>query len=235
MSDVITVPTPDGDMPAHRWLPPSGTGPGILLLQEIFGISEYVRARAADLAKEGYVVLAPELYWRIPGHGIDESAPDVLERAMSLMGRIDWTTAVADARAALDHLRGASEATGGVGIVGFCFGGGLAFNVAAEDAPDALVSYYGSALPDLLDLAPRVRAPSLHHFGTADAYLPLETVERVRDAVTWENARVEFELYEGAGHAFDNPAPMFHHAEASAQAWPRTVEFLAEHVRRSAV
>lgn len=231
MSDVITVTTPDGDLPAHRWLPPSGTGPGIVLLQEIFGVSAYVRRRAKDLTDEGYVVVAPELYWRLGEAAVDETAPDALERGMALVSRLDWAPAVADARAALEHVRDAPEVSGGVGLVGFCLGGGVAFNVAAEDSPDALVSYYGSALPSLLDLAPRVRAPSLHHFGTADAYIPLETVEQVRDAVTWENGHVEFELYAGAGHAFDNPMPAFHHPQASAEAWPRTLAFLARHLR----
>jgi carboxymethylenebutenolidase len=112
-------------------------------------------------------------------------------------------------------------------VVGFCFGGGLAFNVAAVDAPDVLVSYYGSSIPDLLDLAPQVTAPSLHHFGTADDYLDQDTVERVRAAVTAGEGTVEFERYDGANHAFDNPDFPLHHAEASALAWKRTLAFLA--------
>lgn len=234
MSDVVIVATEDGELPVHRWLPPSGTGPGILLLQEIFGISSYIRSRAADLAAAGYVVHAPELYWRLTDGGLDEDAPDVLERGMALAGRLPWDEAVRDAQAALGALRSAPEVTGPVAIVGFCYGGGLGFAVAAQEAPNALVSYYGSALPTLLDLAPQVRVPSLHHFGTADTYIPLDVVGRVRQAVQQVGPQVELELYEGAGHAFDNPSPMFHHAAASAQAWPRTLRFLAEHLRGSA-
>ncbi len=112
-------------------------------------------------------------------------------------------------------------------MIGFCFGGGLAFNVAAVEEVDALVSYYGSGLPGLLNLAPQVTAPSLHHFGTADDFLDTDTVARIREAVTSGSAPVEFETYEGANHAFDNDVFVLHHPEASKLAWQRTLAFLA--------
>ncbi|MBA2774271.1 MAG: dienelactone hydrolase family protein [Nocardioidaceae bacterium] len=226
MSERVSVPTDDGEMPGYLWLPEGGTGPGLLLLQEIFGVSGYIQRRGADLASAGYVVLAPELYWRLDAKAIDESAPSAIDDAMSLAGQLDWETAITDAVAALGHLRSREEVRGGTGLVGFCFGGGLAFNVAAVDSADVLVSYYGSSLPDLLDLAPMVNAPSLHHFGLADAYIDPETVERIRVAVTTAALPAEFEVYEGANHAFDNDDFGFHHPEASALAWRRTLDFL---------
>lgn len=228
----VTVPTTAGDMPAHLWLPPSGTGPGIVVLQEIFGVSRYIKDRCADLADLGYVVLAPEIYWRIGSPELDETGPDYLEQGLALMQQVGWDDAVADGVAALQALRERPEVAGGVGVLGFCYGGGLAFHVAAADDPEVLVSYYGSALPRLLDLAPQVTAPSLHHFGTDDAYIPLPEVETIRDAVAGPD--VEFHLHPGAGHAFDNPHPMFHHAEASSDAWSVTERFLAQHLPVSA-
>jgi carboxymethylenebutenolidase len=222
-----TVPTAAGEMPAHLWLPESGSGPGLLVLQEIFGVSGYIRRRAADLAEAGYVVLVPDLYWRLGAGPIDESAPGAMEEAMARVQKLDWATTVADAVAALRALRARDEVVGGTGVIGFCFGGGLAFNVAAVESPDVLVSYYGSALPGLLDLAPQVTAPSLHHFGTADDYLDGPTVERIREAVTAGDNTVEFETYEGANHAFDNSDFALHHPAASALAWERTLAFLA--------
>ena len=223
----LLVPTDNGQMPARLWLPPSGRGPALVLLQEIFGVSRYIQRRAADLAKEGYVVLAPELYWRLDATPIDESAPGAIETAMGRAQQLDWPTTVQDAVAALHYLKTREEVSGGTGVIGFCFGGGLAFNVAAIEAVDVLVSYYGSALPSLLELAHQVRAPSLHHFGTADAFLDQETVGRIRAAVTSGGAPVEFEMYEGANHAFDNDVFVLHHPEASALAWQRTLTFLA--------
>lgn len=225
-TEQISIHTPDGDLPAHLWRPASGTGPGLLLLQEIFGISRYLEQRARDLADLGYVVLAPEIYWRLGVARVPEG-PDALTEAFGLMQRVDWTAAVADGAAALDALRSRPEVTGGAGIVGFCFGGGLGFNVAAVTDPDVLVSYYGSAIPGLLELAPQVTAPSLHHFGLADSYIDAATVEQIRAAVT-ARPGVAFETYEGADHAFDNPDFMFHNADAAALAWQRTTAFLRE-------
>lgn len=210
-------------MPVHEWKPDGDNGPGLLLLQEIFGVSDYIKQRAADLAALGYYVIAPEIYWRLDDTELDESAPDLLDKAMAIMGRLDWDQAVSDSVAALEYLRSRDA---GTGVVGFCFGGGLGFNVTAVSPADVLVSYYGSALPRLLDLAPKVTATSLHHFGDADAYLPVDDIVAVLDDA-------EVHRYPGAGHAFDNPLPAFHHAEASELAWRRTVAFLSRQLPTS--
>lgn len=219
-------------MPADLHLPAGGRGPGIVLFQEVFGVTPYVTGRAADLADLGYVVLVPHVYWRHGDPVFD--GEDALPRALAAVGRFDWSEGVADGAAALVALRARPEVDRPAGLLGFCFGGGLAFAVAARaaargTAPDFLVSYYGSALPDLLDLAPEVRGPSLHHFGLADAYLPPDTVRRITDAVTADGADATVLTHPGAGHAFDNPDPVFHHAEASRAAWAATVSWLAAH------
>jgi carboxymethylenebutenolidase len=219
----LEIDTGTGLMPVHLWEPSSGTGPAILLLQEIFGVSDYIKQRAADLAALGYFVLAPEIYWRLDETELDESAPDLLERALAVVSRLDWDTAVSDSVAALEYLRGRDE---GVAIVGFCFGGGLAYNVAAVSRPVALVSYYGSALPGLLDL--EVDAVSLHHFGDSDPYLVTDVVDQIVKTV--DGPENEIYRYPDAGHAFDNPMLAFHHAEASALAWDRTTAFLSHHL-----
>ncbi len=224
----IEIETPDGPMPSHLWLPPGGTGPGLVLVQEIFGVSDYIRQRGADLAELGYVVCAPEVYWRIPGADLDDTSDDLLQDAMALAQQVDWSQAVADVALTVRQLRDRPEVSSGVGMVGFCFGGGLAFHVAAVEPVEVLVSYYGSALGDLTHLADQVKAPSLHHFGLADAFVPTETQDRIRAAVTAAGA--QFATYPGANHAFDNPSPMFHHPEASAAAWERTARFLSEHL-----
>ncbi|WP_328323142.1 dienelactone hydrolase family protein [Kribbella sp. NBC_00382] len=219
----LEIDTGSGLMPAHEWGPANGSGPGILLLQEIFGISDYIKQRAEDLASLGYYVIAPEIYWRLDNAELDESGPDLLGQAVGLMQQVDWPTAVSDSVAALDYLRSREQ---GVGIVGFCFGGGLAFNVAAVSSPDVLVSYYGSALPQLLELAPDVDTVSLHHFGDADDYLT--DIDKLVEAL--DGPENEIYRYPGAGHAFDNPMPAFHHAAASALAWSRTEDFLNRHL-----
>ncbi len=228
MSEQIQIDRPDGSLPIHRWLPEAGSGPGILLVQEIFGVSDYIKQRAADLAAAGYVVYAPELYFRLGDLTFDETSPDYIGQGIAASQRLDWAQTVADTSAALDALRSAPEMTGGVALFGFCFGGGMAFNVAAQNLPDALVSYYGSALPNLLDLAPSVDCPQLHHFGSADAFFPMETVDRIRDAVLADRDDVTFAVHAGANHAFDNPYPALFHAHASRVAWTMTLGWLAD-------
>lgn len=228
----VSIPTADGAMPAQLWFPDADQGrdrPVIVVFQEIFGVTSYIRQRCTDLAELGYAVLAPEFYWRLPQRSVDEDAEDVLAQGMALAGALDWDTAVRDGVSAAAQL-GTVPHVSQVGFLGFCFGGGLAYAVAAQSSPQALVSYYGSALPALVEAEVEVSASSLHHFGTADAYIPMESVEQIRDWVTRGDNHVEFELYEGAGHAFDNPSPMFHHEQASAAAWESTVRFLTEHL-----
>jgi carboxymethylenebutenolidase len=225
--ELIEIQTADGRLPAYLWHPPARSGPAVVVFQEIFGVTDYVQARCADLAELGFVVCAPEIYWRLGEDIRIEDGPDALEQAMGVMGRLDWPAAVRDGAAALEHVRGLIEVNGPVGLLGFCFGGGLAFNVAAESDPDVLVSYYGSSLPQLLDRVDDVSAPSLHHFGMADAYLPPAVVEEVSSALS-RSATTWIETYPGAGHAFDNPNPIFHHPEASAAAWNTTTRFLLD-------
>ena len=229
----VTVPTDAGPMPAHLWLPPTGSGPGIVLLQEIFGVSAYVRRRAADLARLGYVVTAPEIFWRL---GVAEpvEGDDALEQGVALAQRLDWQAAVLDAAATVEWLRARDEVVDGVGLVGFCFGGGLGFNVAAHLEGEgrtplkALVGYYGSALPGLHDTM-SVAAPSLHHFGLADSFIDADTVRRIETSLTAQ-PETDFVTYEGADHAFDNDDMPWHHPTASAEAWERTARFLREHL-----
>ncbi len=236
----VTIVTPDGEMPAHLWLPETGTGPGVLLLQEIFGISAYVERRAQDLADQGYVVLAPEIFWRLGVSRVDEG-PDALEQAFGLLQRTDWPAAVADGVLAVDALREQAAVSGRIGVVGFCFGGGLAFNVAEQRPVDALVSYYGSALPELLGILPfdasdaaltvidaaQVTSPSLHHWGLADTFIDRPVVEQIC-ALLEAQPHNTVETYEGGGHAFDNGDFMFYDDALATLAWERTLAFLAD-------
>lgn len=231
MTENVTIATDAGEMPARFWLPPTGHGPGIVVLQEIFGVSDYIQRRAAQLAEAGYVVVAPEIFWRL---GVTEpvEGEDALPKGMDLVQRLDWDAAVRDAAATVEWLRERDEVTGGVGAVGFCFGGGLGYNVAAhlesgDSAPlDALVSYYGSSLPSLHESL-TVTAPSLHHFGLADSFIDTDTVRRIEASLSRQPDTV-VETYAGADHAFDNDDMPWHDPASSTLAWATTMEFLRE-------
>ncbi len=234
------VSTADGDFDAHVVLPDAGSGPGIVVLQEIFGVGAYIKEAAERLAGLGYVALAPDLYWRIePGIALahDESG---LGRAFEVSQRLDPESAVRDSVDALGRLRELPEvaqAGGQAGVLGFCLGGTLAFGVAIHGDPDVAVAYYGSGIPGMLDRGEEITCPVLFHFGGADQYIPREQVDQVCDFAE-SHASMECHIQPGAGHAFDNhEAPMFHQPEPAARAWEITREFLARTlpVRASAV
>jgi carboxymethylenebutenolidase len=122
-----------------------------------------------------------------------------------------------------------TETSGRAGTLGFCLGGRLAYKLGVAADPDVVVSYYGSGIGGELGAADQVRAPILFQFGQADQYLPLEEAERIRAAFAGRSD-AEAHVHAGAGHAFDNPSPMFHHAEASRAAWPQTADFLRRYL-----
>jgi carboxymethylenebutenolidase len=216
------------EFPGHLALPDSGSGPGMVVLQEIFGVNGYIKGVCDRLTSMGYVALAPDLYWRLGlGIAIDETEPDGLRTAYDSVGRLDFAKAADDATAALEHLQGLPEVTGGkAGSLGFCLGGGFAYMVAARSNPVTCVAYYGSAIPDALGLAGQVQCPILFHFGGADDRIPPEKQLAVREAFT-HHSRTEFHVHEGAGHAFDNHnAAMMYNERAAREAWTETADFL---------
>ena len=227
-----TVSTPDGSFTAHVAIPDSGSGPGLLVLQEIFGVNTYIRSVCERVAELGYVALAPDMFWRSePGFTVEPDEADGMDRAMAKMGGFDWAHAANDLGAAFDTLQGLDECRGGAGVMGFCFGGTLTFHAAADLDPAVAVSYYGSGVADSLDAkAESVRCPILFHFGDDDPFLPNEHVERIR-ARLGDRPDVTIAVQAGAGHAFDNSFnPMFANPTAAAAAWELTRAHLARHL-----
>src|ERR1700710_85860 len=151
----ISVTAGDGgSFKAYLAVPEGGSGPGIVLLQEIFGVHQYMRAVADSYAEEGYVVLAPDLFWRLePGVELTEAQFD---RAFQLYGKFDVPKAVEDIAATVKALRALPECTGRIAALGFCLGGKLAYLAAAHAGVDCAVSYYGVAIDAELGAAPRI-------------------------------------------------------------------------------
>ena len=127
-------------------LPPTGRGPGIVLIQEIWGVNEHIRTLADQYALDGYVVLAPDLFWRLERRvdlAYDEAGS---ARARQLLQTVDGTQAAADVAAAVDVLRARPEVTGRVATLGYCFGGQMAFRAAALARAEAAVCYSGGGI-----------------------------------------------------------------------------------------
>jgi len=227
----VTIEAQDGGtFSGYLSAPPSGSGPGILVLQEIFGVSAHIRSVADRWAEEGYVALAPDLFWRLQ-RGYQAAHDDAgLASSLEIGSRFDVARGVADSIHALGVLAALPEVDGGIGIIGFCLGGSIAYLVAVQTPLDAVISFYGSAVPEQLGLLDQITAPLLFHFGGSDPYIPREQVQAVQDAAAGQ-PNVVIYVEEEAGHAFHNrKAPMFHQPEPAAQAWRRTEEFLRRHL-----
>jgi carboxymethylenebutenolidase len=173
------------------------------------------------------------MFWRLQRNWQADHDEEGLRQSLDLSSHFDIAQGVADAVAASDHLSGLPEVFGGVGVMGFCLGGSLAYLLAAQTKPAVTVSFYGSAVPDSLDLLDQITCPVQFHFGGSDPYIPRDQVKRVEEAVE-RRPEVEIDIQEDAGHAFHNHvAPMFYNPDAAERAWQLTERFLGQHLPTS--
>lgn len=221
-----TVNTAGGTMDAYLALPPAGSGPGLLLLQEIFGVNEHIRAVAEQYALAGFVVLAPDVFWRqAPRVELGYEGAD-RQRGVALATALKPPEVVADLQAATAALRARPEVGGAkVGAIGWCMGGRLAYTAAAVAGVDAAVAYYGGGIQGQLALAAQVQCPMQFHYAGHDDHIPPEAVEAVRAAFTGKPA--ELFVYPGSLHGFNCWARASHHAPSAALALGRSLTFLA--------
>lgn len=224
----ITIGSYDGgEFSGYLAIPASGRGPGIVVLQEIFGVNANMRRVCEWFAEHGFVALCPDLFWRIePGVELGEEDRD---KAMELYGKLDAQLAVDDAGAALDALRGHPACNGRAGAVGYCLGGRLAFLVACTHGPDAAISYYGVGIEQSLRAADYLASPLLLHIAGLDKYSPPPAVEEIRKALS-NRPGVEIHLYPNSDHAFARPNGAHYDPAAAELANLRTLEFLMRHL-----
>ena len=210
-------------------LPPGGKGPGLVLWQEIFGVNEHIRAVAEQYALDGFVVLAPDTFWRqaprveLGYDGADRDQAITLMKGYAAADAMD--DALADIGAAVAALRARPEVQGRVGSFGYCMGGRLAYLAAATAGVDAAVAFYGGGIHAQLDHAAAITCPVQFHYAEHDDNIPLDAVERVRAAVAGKDAEVH--IYPGAHHGFNCWARASYHAPSAALAHGRALAFLA--------
>ncbi|WP_293972822.1 dienelactone hydrolase family protein [Sphingomonas sp.] len=180
--------------------------PGILLLQEIFGLNASMRLIATAWRNSGYDVFAPDLFWRQqPGVELDPASAEDRERAQALMQGLDERLAIADIAAGVAMLRGRGRSSGRVAAVGYCLGGRLAYVSAAAGVVDAAISYYGVAIHRSLDLAGQVKVPLLIHVAGEDHLCDAEAQRELYEAFAFR-PNVTLHTHRGVGHAFARPA-----------------------------
>ncbi len=224
MGEYISIAARDGGtFTAYLAKPTTGSGPGMVVIQEIFGINEYVRRTADRFAEEGYVVLAPDLFWRIEP-GIDLGyTPEDYQRAFELFGAFDVDMGIDDIAATIDALRSRDDQVGRVGCVGFCLGGKLAYLTAARTDVDCAVSYYGVGMDAHADEAARVEVPIVFHMAELDSYAPAEQRDALMTAFEGiPNAT--FHVYQGQNHAFAREEGDHYDKPSALMAYGRTMD-----------
>jgi carboxymethylenebutenolidase len=211
-----------GTFKGYLTIPASGSGPGILLLQEIFGVNSSMREVADYYAEEGYVVLAPDLFWRLePGIELGYSEAD-FNKAFGYYQRFDANQSIKDAADALKVLRARPECVGKVGALGFCLGGKLAYLTAARTDVDCAVCYYGVGIEADLGEAAEIKCPMVFHFAELDRFAPAEAREQIK-AVFAKRPDVEMYLYPGCDHAFAAPERTSFNKPATLMAHSRSI------------
>jgi carboxymethylenebutenolidase len=216
---MIRIEAKDGHELDAYLAEPKGKPPGgIVVVQEIFGVTDHIKQVADRYAAEGYRAIAPAMFDRIK-RGITLPYTDI-ERGRSYMQQLEWPSTLADVEAAVERVRD----DGAAAVVGFCWGGTVAHVAASELDLDAAISYYGGGVARMLDKRPR--CPILYHFGDQDHAIPMADVQKIAGA--YSNAEVR--VYKGAGHGFNCDERGSYSAADARVAFGRSIEFLREHM-----
>ncbi len=236
-SGTVQVPAADGAMSASLSRPVAGgTYPGVVVVQEAFGLNAHIKDVAARIAREGYVTLAPDLYYREKDAVVGY---DNLPEAIRLMMGLSDDTIVKDMGAAISYLQQQPGVrVNRIGVTGFCMGGRVSFLTAClNPAVKAAVPFYGggigSATPPAkapLDHAEKLTGPVLLFYGEKDGFIPLDEVERIKKRLAELKKSAEIIVYPGADHGFFCNERASYHAESAKDAWARLLTFFEKHL-----
>ena len=234
----VTVSTPDGTMNVYEATPDGAATRAVVVIQEAFGINRHIESVVRRFADAGYHAVAPALFHRAGGGFIDDYDNIDFNDVIALFEGVTDDTILVDVDATLELVRAAGFTDDRIGTVGFCFGGRATFLVAARRALGAAVGFYGGgiaskgALPfaALIDEVPSLRTPWLGLFGDQDAGIPVEDVERLRDALRTAPVPTEVVRYPDAGHGFHCDVRADYHEASARDAWNRTLTWLEAHL-----
>jgi len=217
MGKMIRLEAKDGhELDAYLAEPKGKAKGGIVVVQEIFGVTGHVKRVADQYAAQGYKAIAPAMFDRVERNvTLDYSQ---IQKGLEYMHQLEWPNTLADLTAAADEIRG----EGGAAVVGYCWGGTVAHVAASELDLDAAVSYYGGGVAKNLDKKPQ--CPIMYHFGDQDASIPLPDIEKIKKA----NPTSPLHVYPGAGHGFNCDERGSYSAKDAKVAFERSVAFLKE-------
>ena len=214
--NMISVETSgaSGQMGAYMATPDGEGAPGLVIIQEVFGVNDFIRATVEAYAAKGFVTAAPDIFWRLePGVQLNPNKEEEFNRGIELMGQFDQPTGIDDIQATITTLRNHPACNGKVGVLGFCLGGRLAYMAALGTDADVAVSYYGVGIETMLDQAGNIKIPTLLHIAEDDGFVPPEAQAAIKDRLTADNFDVH--IYPGVDHGFARFTGM-HYDEAAA-------------------
>jgi carboxymethylenebutenolidase len=231
MSETVSISTLAGDCTflAYCARPDGEPRAAIVVIQEIFGVNPGIRRKCDRLAAEGYLALAPDLFWRLePGIELDPDVPEQFQRALELLGQFDQDQGVADIEATIRHARHALGVEK-VGAVGYCLGGRLAYMVAARTDADASVGYYAVGVDGLLREKHAIANPLLLHIAGNDGFVSPAVQQAMHEGLD-DHPKVTLRDYPDEDHGFATEMGKRRSETAAELADSRTAAFFAEHL-----
>ncbi|KKI18824.1 dienelactone hydrolase family protein [Sphingomonas sp. Ag1] len=227
----ITALNNEGSFKAYR-ADPSGTPTAaIIVIQEVFGVNPGIRQKCDRLAEQGYLAIAPDLFWRIaPGVELNPDIPEELQRGLDLFGQFDQDAGIRDIEATIHATRSLLGGTGKIGAVGYCLGGRLAFMTACRTDIDASVGYYGVGIDGLLGEKHAIANPVLLHIAGEDGFVDKATQQKMHEGLD-DHPKVTLYDYPGEDHGFATEMGDRRSPAAADLADQRTADFFAEHLK----
>lgn len=229
MIDVAAL-NDEGNFKAYR-ADPSGTPTAaIIVIQEVFGVNPGIRQKCDRLAEQGYLAIAPDLFWRIaPGVELNPDVPEELQRGLDLFGKFDQDAGIRDIEATIQATRALLGDGGKVGAVGYCLGGRLAFMTACRTDIDAAVGYYGVGIDGLLGEKNAIAHPVLLHIAGEDGFVDKATQQKMHEGLD-DHPKVTLCDYPGEDHGFATEMGDRRSEQAAQLADERTAAFFREHL-----
>ena len=231
MGETTTIPALDGDgaIPIYLARPSGSAKAAIIVVPEIFGVNEGIRRKCDGWAGDGYLALAPDIFWRFaPGVELDPDVPEQMQEAFGYFQQYSADDGVKDIEAAIHHLR-RSEGAGKVGLVGYCLGGRLAYMAAARTDISASVGYYGVMIDQMLNESHAIANPLMLHIAGADHFVGPEAQQAIHQGLG-DNRHVTLHDYPGLDHGFAAEMGDRRDEQGAQLADRRTREFFAEHL-----
>lgn len=232
MTAFVPISTLKGDADFDVYVArPEGPAKGaIVVVQEIFGVNEGIRRKCDNWASQGYLALAPDLFWRDTPHvELDADQPDQFQTAIGHMQKLDQDDAIRDIEATIKAARAELGSSAKVGVVGYCLGGRLTFMAACRTDGDAFVGYYGVGIDNLLGEQNAIGKPVLLHVPTADGFVPPEAQRKMHEGLK-DNRHVTLHDYEGLDHGFAAEMGDRRDDAGAELADKRTADFFAQHL-----